>query len=337
MKENLKKPLGLIILFIITLVVLYLSLKDNFSSILNEIKNMNILWLLFAVGLFNLYIIFRTIVTVKLVHKFNKQYRFWTAFKMEYEIIFFNAITPFSTGGKPYEIYALKKQGLKVTEASNVAIQNFIVYQFALIILGLIALIYNKHFIIFKNVIILKQFVIAGFLINTLVIVILFLISFAKDSNKVIINFFVKILSKLKIFKNERKVKEKMALYLDEFYAGAVNLAKDKFKVINMICFHFISLLCLYIIPLIILYGMKDYISLNIFTSIITSAYVILIASVVPMPGGTGGIEYAFLIFYGNFITGSKLNALMLVWRFITFYLSIIIGSILLSKKNRVK
>ena len=50
---------------------------------------------------------------------------------------FFNGITPFSTGGQPMEIYMLKNHGFRYTKATNVIMQNFIVYQLALVIFGL--------------------------------------------------------------------------------------------------------------------------------------------------------------------------------------------------------
>lgn len=337
MKKNFKKIIGFTILFVVTGIVLYLSLKDNFKSIMHQIQNMNIFWVLFAIFLFIVYLAFRAVVTVKLSRKFNEHYRFWPAFKMEWEIIFFNAITPFSTGGKPYEIYALKRNGLKVVDASNVAIQNFIVYQIALVLLGLITLIYNHQFKLFAETHLLTQLVILGFLVNTSVIVLLFFITFAKKSNRSIVNFFVKVFNKLRIIKDEKGTQSKLHDYLDEFHGGAVILLKDKLKFIGMVFLHFISLLSLYSIPLIVLYGMGNYTSLNGFTSILASAYVMLIASFVPMPGGTGGIEYVFLVFYGNFISGSTLNAVMLVWRFITFYLGIVVGAIFLSRGKKIK
>ena len=105
-----------------------------------------------------------------------------------------------------------------------------------------------------------------------------------------------------------------------------------------MILFQFFALSTLYLIPLVLLYGMGDYTSLNGYEAIIISAYVMLIGSFVPIPGGTGGLEYGFIAFYGNFIKGSKLNAVMLLWRFITYYFGIILGAIVLNfKRKKVK
>ena len=60
-----------------------------------------------------------------------------------------------------------------------------------------------------------------------------------------------------------------------------------------------------------------------------------LIGAFVPIPGGTGGLEYSFIQFYGNFITGSALSAMMLIWRFITYYFGMIVGAIALYVKGK--
>jgi hypothetical protein len=55
-----------------------------------------------------------------------------------------------------------------------------------------------------------------------------------------------------------------------------------------------------------------------------------LIGAFVPIPGGSGGIEFAFASFFGFYITGSTLMAMLLIWRFITYYLSILAGGLVL-------
>ena len=91
----------------------------------------------------------------------------------------------------------------------------------------------------------------------------------------------------------------------------------------------------MYVIPLVILYGLNDYKSLNIYTTIISSAHVMLIGSFIPIPGASGGIEYAFTQFYGVFISDSTLTLVMLLWRTITYYLGVIIGAVLLNIRKK--
>lgn len=339
MKKNniLKRVISFIIIAIITSLVLYYSLKDDYKNIIHEIKTINKLWFLVAFIMMFMYWLIKALVRKKLVSKFNKNYKFIDSFKLSLELNFFNGVTPFATGGEPYEVYSLTKHGIKGTDSTNIMIQNFITYQIALVLLGMIAIITNQFVHIFPSGF-LTYLITIGFTINFLVIVFLFVITFGKKIDKFIMKIIVFILSKFKIVKNKENTLEKFHNYLEEFHEGATILLKDKKTFIKMIMLQFLSLSIFYLIPLILLYGMGDYSSLNGYESIIISAYVMLIGSFVPIPGGTGGLEYGFIAFYGNFIKGSKLNAIMLLWRFITYYFGIMLGAIVLNfKRKKVK
>lgn len=339
MKKNniLKRVISFIIIAIITSLVLYYSLKDDYKNIIHEIKTINKLWFLVAFIMMFMYWMIKALVRKKLVSKFNKNYKFIDSFKLSLELNFFNGVTPFATGGEPYEVYSLTKHGIKGTDSTNIMIQNFITYQISLVLLGMIAIITNQFVHIFPSGF-LTYLITIGFTINFLVIVFLFVITFGKKIDKFIMKIIVFILSKFKIVKNKENTLEKFHNYLEEFHEGATILLKDKKTFIKMIMLQFLSLSIFYLIPLILLYGMGDYSSLNGYKSIIISAYVMLIGSFVPIPGGTGGLEYGFIAFYGNFIKGSKLNAIMLLWRFITYYFGIMLGAIVLNfKRKKVK
>ena len=74
---------------------------------------------------------------------------------------------------------------------------------------------------------------------------------------------------------------------------------------------------------------------MNIIESIIASAHVMLIGSFIPIPGASGGLEYAFNQFYGVFISGSTLTLVMLMWRSLTYYLGVIVGALLLNIRKK--
>ena len=101
-----------------------------------------------------------------------------------------------------------------------------------------------------------------------------------------------------------------------------------------MILYAFLALVCLYITPVVLLYSTGDYTSFNALLSIVSCSYVMLIGSFVPIPGGTGGLEYGFIQFYGNFVTGSTLNVIMILWRFVTYYFGMIVGAVAVNIKE---
>lgn len=336
MNEKLKKVANVIVLALVTCLVLYFSLKDNFNTIINEIINVNIFWLVISFLLALSFWFFKAIATTRIANIFKKDYSIKQGMRLVLETNFFHAITPFAVGGQPYEIYSLKKSKLKITEATNVSIVNFIVYQIALVLLGIIAIVYNHHFVLLKENDLLKNLVVIGFLVNFIVIVALFLLTCTKKINKILMKFIIKVLNKIHIVKNKDEKIKQFNEYLNEFHQGAKILLQDKKLFIKLIFVHFIGLISSYLIPLTLTYamGISSYTGIE---AIVLSSYVMLIGAFVPIPGGTGGLEYGFMTFYGSFIKGSKLNAIMLLWRFITYYFAMILGAILLGIRKKEK
>ena len=336
MNEKLKKVANVIVLALVTCLVLYFSLKDNFNTIINEIINVNIFWLVISFLLAISFWFFKAIATTRIANIFKKDYSIKQGMRLVLETNFFHAITPFAVGGQPYEIYSLKKSKLKITEATNVSIVNFIVYQIALVLLGIIAIVYNHHFVLLKENDLLKNLVVVGFLVNFIVIVALFLLTCTKKINKILMKFIIKVLNKIHIVKNKDEKIKQFNEYLNEFHQGAKILLQDKKLFIKLIFVHFIGLISSYLIPLTLAYamGISSYTGIE---AIVLSSYVMLIGAFVPIPGGPGGLEYGFMTFYGSFIKGSKLNAIMLLWRFITYYFAMILGAILLGIRKKEK
>lgn len=335
MNQKLKNKLSILLLIIVTIGVLYFALKDDFIDIVHDILRVNIWWLLVAIFLLFGYWYMKSMVLYHTARHFKKDYRMRNAFRNILLTQFFNGITPFASGGQPFQVYSLKQEGISLTDGTNIIIQDFIVYQIALIILGLIAIISNHFLSIFPDVGFLKQLVTLGFLINTIVIIVLFVVAFAKRINIFIAKKLIYCLGKIKLVKNVKETSQKWKEYIDKFHAGAVILMKDKKHFIYLIFLNLVALMSLYLIPMVILFGLGDYTSVTSGYAIITSAYVMLVGSFVPIPGGTGGLEYSFLSFYGNFIKGSTLKAIMLIWRFITYYLGIIVGAIAINIKEK--
>lgn len=336
MNEKLKKVANVIVLALVTCLVLYFSLKDNFNTIINEIINVNIFWIVISFLLALSFWFFKAIATTRIANIFKKDYSIKQGMRLVLETNFFHAITPFAVGGQPYEIYSLKKSKLKITEATNVSIVNFIVYQIALVLLGIIAIVYNHHFVLLKENDLLKNLVVIGFLVNFIVIVALFLLTCTKKINKILMKFIIKVLNKIHLVKNKDEKIKQFNEYLNEFHQGAKILLHDKKLFIKLIFVHFIGLISSYLIPLTLTYamGISSYTGIE---AIVLSSYVMLIGAFVPIPGGTGGLEYGFMTFYGSFIKGSKLNAIMLLWRFITYYFAMILGAILLGIRKKEK
>ena len=328
-KNKIKYIFNFFLIAIVLSIVLYFSLKDNYQEIISTILKMNYIWIFVAILALIIYRLCASLGHYYIIKANNGKVSYLKCFQINLMILFFHGITPFAGGGQPMEIYFLHKEGIPVTKATNITLQNFIVYQIALIITGLIALIYNHIFNVFPNDSLIKYLVVLGFIINTLVLVVTFILSFGKKTNKFIIEKGIHFLAKIKIIKEEKKTQEKCQKYLQSFHDNAIELKKNKKIVAFMVLINIIGLMTMYSMPYPILRGMG--ININIFKVITAIAYVMIIGSFVPIPGGTGGIEYSFIFFFQYLISGSILHAAMLVWRLISYYLGMIFGAIALS------
>ena len=327
------KPLNFLgnifIILIALIVVLYFSLKDNYHEIINAMTKLHPIWILLGTLFLVIYRIFASVAHYFVIKQNKEHISFLKCLQINFIILFFHGVTPFAGGGQPMEIYYLHKEGIAIPKATNITLQNFIVYQVALVLTGIIALIYNRFLHIFPHNHLINHLVIVGFIINLLVLVVTYILSFGKKVNQFILEKGIRFLAKIKILKDEENVKKKLQIYLTNFHQNAIELKKAKSLVGLYVLFDFLGLCALYSIPYFISLGLGCKITL--INTIIATAYVMIIGSFVPIPGGTGGIEYGFVFFFRYFIKGSLLNALMLLWRFISYYLGMIIGAITLA------
>lgn len=332
-----KKVLNYIILALVTILVLYFSLKDNYKEIMDTLLKMDIKWLIVGFSCIIIYWFLKTLPLYYFTKSHKKSFTYKSAVKLLLRTQFVNAITPFATGGQPYQVYYLNKEGVRSSTSTSIILENFIVYQIALVLLGIIAMLCNFLFHIFPHNDILTHLITLGFVINTLVIIVSFVVAFGKKINKKLVNIAITILTKLKIVKNKE---EKLAQWnesITNFHNSAKVLMNDKKLFFSMIFVNLVALSILYVIPVFVLYAAGNFSSVSVPLAVITSAYVMLIGSFVPIPGGTGGLEYGFVKFYGFFINGSLLSATMLIWRFITYYFGLIVGGIAFNLKRGKK
>ena len=323
-----KYKLNIILLLIISFVVLFFSLKDNFSDAINYFIRLNYFWIIIAIFFYLLNVFFQSLSQFRFLREVKEDYTFLSCFKLMIMAMFFNGITPFSSGGQPFEVYLLNKEGIKVSDSANALLQNFITYQFSLIFIGTLALVLNSFLNIIPSNLVLKNVVIIGYIINVTVMLIIILFSRGKKLNTKIFTKVFNFIFKLKIIKNREEKKIKAEKLLDDFY-NSTAIMKNNFKnTLLSIFYNILSLVCLYIIPVFVFLALNKNMSFR--DSFVASAYTFLIGSFVPIPGGSGGLEYAFIDFFKSFYKGGLLSASMLLWRLITYYVGIIIGGITL-------
>lgn len=327
------KKLNLSLLILALSLVLYFTLKDNFSSIMHELSKVNILIFALAIFVFILSLMIKSVSLQIFIKEHKKNYSFKSAFCLTLIGQFLNGITPFSTGGQPFQVYLLKKDGHRISDSTSAMVKDSIAYQVALLIMGIFSITLN---LVLKTIPVnssLTPLIIIGFLINIMVLLFLFMIIRMRKTTLSLINKLLLILNKIRK-KNTDQLKKRIEKGLDNFYNCYEELRKNKKQFIITVLTNVINLTLLYMIPYIIFKSLNTN-TFDIMRSIMLTSFVMLMGNFVPIPGATGGIEYGFIKFFGIFNTNiSVISGAMLLWRFVTYFFGMLMGFIMLIIKE---
>lgn len=326
-----KNRAGIITLILTSFLVFYFTLKDDFISVFKGIIEVKISFVFVALLLLFVSWVFRAKSMHEFFKEIKKDYKLKDALNLNIIAQFLNGITPFSSGGQPFQMYLLKKQDIKINESANALIKDFFCYQFSLVLISLIAIIYNYLFKVVDTSAFINKLILIGFLVNIFVIIIILSASYAKNIGGKVIKMIINKFFLLKALKNKEDKKEKYIEGVDKFYQGAISFKKNKLLLFKSIFYNVLSLTALYMIPFFVFQSLNITTSLNVVENIICISLIMLIGAFVPIPGGTGGLEYCFILFFGNFISGPILGSAMLIWRFITYYFGMMVGSFALA------
>ncbi len=352
-KKKLIRNLILVIGILIILVILLVSLGD-IKSIWNTItQEAKPLWLLATLGILLLYCFFNQASIVLLTKNKYKDISYLDLFCIAGSEYFFNGITPFSSGGQPFQAYALKQKNVKFSDSTSILLLNFLAYQIVMNVISLFSVIFFYSDLA-KDVPNLSWLIFIGFSINLVVMVVLILLGTTKFMGKGIIKLF-DLISKIKFLKKFLVPKrDGLVNYVSDMQKAFIEISKSKLAWTKAVITKIFSLLIYYSIPFFsflsigINLGWENF----IYVSAVTS-FALTLAVWVPTPGSSGGAELAFTTLFVS-LTALKSGiknptedpevaknlALsgMLIWRMFTYYLLMLIGFIfylIFDKRNR--
>lgn len=334
-RRNVISFIGVILLGV--LIFAYLLRDVNVKFLINDFDNLNWWWIAVATLCVLLYLGLEGVVTKILMNDQTRGFSFKDALRVPLVEQLFNGITPFSTGGQPAQLFIMLQTGVDGGRASSALLMKFIVFQAMIVINFLISLIIGFNYIA-EKMSYLSLFVIFGFMIHLFVIVSLLMIMYWHAFTKKLMSIVIKPLKWFMREKRYSKMKQTLAIKIDTFYAESMRIAHHRKLLVKLIIVTFFQLFFYYLIPYFIMLGL-GYSKINIVMIVSLHVLILMIISLFPIPGGSGGAEYSFETLFKSYITSSsKLLLAMVIWRLPTYYLGMFLGAIaLFLKPNRIK
>ena len=326
MKKKTNK-LNLIICGIAFIVMVIVLFSEGADKLFYAVTQMNPLFLIAAVGCMAVYWLGEAVGVHLPAKSLDEKTTFKTSFLVSMIGQYFNCITPFASGGQPMQAYTFVKRGMSLGSAMTALLARFIVYQFTLTVYSVIFLIFKLPEFIDGKLKPLTFLVIVGFVINTAVIVMLFMLAFFRAATTKIAHFIIRALGKVRIIKD---VEDKIAYIdseLDQYYENFLFIRSRPVMILKMLGVTAVQLLVYFSITYIIYLGF-GLTGTDFFTIIACQAFVLMISAFVPLPGAMGAAEGSYGSFFHD-IFGDFTLVSTFIWRFLTFYLPILVGIVI--------
>jgi len=246
------------------------------------------------------------------------------------------ALTPFSTGGQPVQLIYMHRDGLDTGGGASVLIVKSIVYQIGLITMALLPLVTGYHFF-HSQVSGFVWMAWVGFGVNLLVTAGMLLLAVYPRATRKLYAFGVRVMHFFRIVRDVDVTIAKAQTQFDIYHESTLRYEKKRGALCGVLAITFIQLISLYLVPYAI-YRAFGYHEPGVLLRIVSAvAFVTIVSASVPLPGGSGGAEGSFLLFFALFFDQPDLLIAMLLWRLLTYYFGMVTGALvmLVSRKRQ--
>ena len=337
-KKLLKKPILIISFILINVIVIAITAFSEFgnsenAAALSEVK-IN-WWMLIPAALCFIVAISAeihkyVIMMSEMSHdkaEFNRKHARKVAARTVLLGKYYDNITPAAIGGQPFQIYYMRKNSkLKGGVSTSIPIFGMISGQMGFIIIAVLCFLFGSLTI---NNAVLIGTACFGLIFYAFWPITVMIATFLPKATTDLIGLFVKFLAKIHIVKNVKKTREKTEYEINEYAKCVRRILKTRWLFLKTLALSVVFNTLVAMIPFFVLTafgGAVDFLPCFVTTVAVTSAVYF-----VPTPGNAGAAEGTFFVVFSALSSGYVFWA-MLVWRFFSYYIYILMGPIIYFK-----
>ncbi|MBC8532222.1 lysylphosphatidylglycerol synthase transmembrane domain-containing protein [Gehongia tenuis] len=323
-----RKKILMLLYFLFTIgLLLYIAWANpEWKDIGKAIPSFKVQWILLSLAFMVLYVLLDGVSIGLLGRLYGRERFVGSGIKVALIGKYYSAVTPFSTGGQPWQIYSLNKAGLNPGHASSLLITKFFIYQTLLTIFSIVGFAVHAGEVFHLSKVFFYAAVF-GILFNAFSPLIIILFTRHPKALDKLLQWVVKLLHKVRIVRFADQAEESMHRVVADFTDGIAFCKKDKKLVARVVLYNVFELFFYYSIPYFLYRGL-GLAEVTLWDSYTLSLVVFLVMCFFPLPGGTGAAESGYMYLFSLQFPRESLFVTMLMWRAITYYLLIVVGSV---------
>lgn len=310
----------------------FLVKDDGLKNLWDSMLNLQFGWLACVV----LGVVGGWVLEGVVLHLFCRHlYPHWTfgrSFYIGMVGLLYSNLTPFSMG-EPVEVYNMMRLGMDVGAASSIIAVKSLVHHAVTFFYSLLLILLKLSF--FQTTISNYSFVtVFGLLSNCIFIVSVFLFIVNENLTEKILCAVVRVMNWLKMQKLSEKFYHKVHDQLVIFH-DSTNIMGRSFPLYFFAVMYTLVQITLSGLVTYFVYRSFNLRGQSLLTMVAGDAFTTMVASFIPLPGSSGGMEGGFVLFFHDFF-GDRLVPAVTLWRTATYYLEIPIGAIISYIGNRI-
>ena len=327
LQDKKKQFMGIGFIVVLMCVTIGYILKDESpQKVINTILSIKPVYIIGAIALMVFYILCEGLniwITLKALKIKTKMI---DCFGYGFVGFYFSGITPSASGGQPAQVYFMNRGKIPVSISSLSLMILLFAHQLVIVVFGIIGLFSKMDYAVtFKSG--MNLLLLYGFLSNTFILLGILMLVIAPKTVFKIVNFFGRLLYKVKIIKNKEKIRKKIARSLEEYEDGAIYMRENPRVIVYVVLVSLLQVFALFAIPYVIYKGMglNGY---NLGDLVFAQAVLNIAVSSLPLPGAVGASESIFVNMFKTFFGSKLVIPGMLLTRISNFYLVLALSGV---------
>lgn len=327
MKASTKRLLNFAFLFATLGVVLYIGLSGGeLQGAWQALQSITPFWLLICFLCWAAYMLLDTLSIYSNLKAQDYDISFRYTLYVAIMGIYYCNVTPGATGGQPMQVYYLKKKNIPIGIATSTLTVKYFCFQLMLMVLGTIAWIVFRDYVHEQvgqgNMWIL----IFGYVFNMISVGFVLLMAVSRRLVRFFIFIFIKVGTWLHICKDPVASTARWEANLNTFHASIMRLQPKQMLIqLSIATVQVLAYMCVTVA----IYFAFSLTGTSTAQLITMSLMLYISASYTPLPGASGAQEGGFAIYFSSIFNDSTLFVALLIWRFFTFYLTLLAGALI--------
>lgn len=319
MTKKQKNILKWAFVMLLVCVVVY-AFRDSAGPIYREIKETSPKILVMILLASMAYEFVESIISYILVSQYsNSKLTFLDANFMTYFISFYR-VTTLGSGVIVAAFLYLRTCGLKSSEGFGMYVVQYAIHKISIAVIGVVAICLDFAYVMgvcgeYKNYLLL------GVAATVVITVVLVLFAGSTKFHKGL--YFV--LDKMNFHGKFTRAVDKLKTQCQVMEDGAKVVLKKPGVIVGALVLNVVKSALWFAIPYIILRGEPG---IYLFRTIGITAICIMLAGVIPIPGGIASSEFVLIAIFSGIVGGTDAAAMSLLYRFATFVFPFLLGTI---------